>query len=311
MAKAPLINISIPVFNRPELTVQTIRSVKNTTSLPHIVTVVDNGSDEETQSALLELKKAGFINYLFRLEKNYGVACAANIGWRMVSCPIYMKLDNDILIKSHEWLEMLLLQFKRINKPVVMGADLNNQLNNSRYVRKREGIIGRTFAHVSGGAILIPREISDIVGYWCEDYGLYGCEDGDYGVRLNVFGIKQYYFDHTLFMEHLGHDEETYHKNYGLRKKKTQNIFRPFWETNKYLYSYRHRAPHPPLQYKITGYDGYNVTLGNNTAYKPMLEALIEFHNVKRSFQEDSREFVRALNIFMWLLPCFRKSGII
>ena len=195
------VNIVIPVFNRPALTEKTILSLRENTALPHVTTVVDNGSGRETRELLAALKDKGFVDHLFRLPRNYGVACASNVGWRLVDAPTYMKLDNNIEIIAPGWLEFVLHSLVKSSGPAVLGADFHNQLDNKYYVTQKRGLLGACHTHISGGAILIPRGIRDVIGYWSEDYGLYGCEDGDYGVRVLSAGFSQYYFSHKPFMQ--------------------------------------------------------------------------------------------------------------
>ena len=80
-----ILNITIPVYNRYKLTVETIlslRKVKNT--IPFVITVVDNGSEAPLRNKLIELKEANIIDNLFILERNMGISCACNIGWKLV-----------------------------------------------------------------------------------------------------------------------------------------------------------------------------------------------------------------------------------
>ncbi|UZP69112.1 glycosyltransferase [Desulfovibrio mangrovi] len=292
----PILNITIPVFNRPELTRRTIEAVRKNTKHPYTLTAVDNGSEAETQDLLREMKERGQLDYLFRLEKNYGVAVAANVGWRLIQAPIYMKLDNDVVIHNPKWLDIVLLHMKKAPRDAVWGADLNHQLQNKCHVPKRDGLIGRAAAHVSGGAILIPRTISDIVGYWCEDYGLYGCEDGDYGEKLKSLNIDQYYFDHTPFMEHLGHDSESVKKDFGLNKKVTQDLFRKLYTTNYFLYAQGHRAANTPPQLIPAAFDGYTLAMTSNAHYRPIWHCLLEFHNHRTNHPDDTALNVETLH---------------
>lgn len=300
MNDAPLLNITVPVFNRPELTHQTLIAARKNTPVPHCLTVVDNGSNKETQDILIAMKQRGEIDHLFRLEQNFGVAVAANIGWRLVDAPLYMKLDNDIIIKSPQWFPLLFKYMKKHGKDAVWGGDFHCQLDKDNYVKERDGFVGKCHSHVSGGAIIIPKSISDIIGYWCEDYGLYGCEDGDYGVRLTSLDIDQFYFDHKPFMEHLGHDIEEMKTEYNLDKTQVQNSFRTLWLSNKYLYEEEHRAPNIPPQFVPTNYDGYTLSLTSNEKYKEMWEALMVFH--KARIDEDDKftqPVLTALNMFI------------
>lgn len=294
-----LLNITIPVFNRPELTRRTIEAVRKNTKHLHTLTAVDNGSEPETQDLLRELKKHGQLDYLFRLERNYGVAVAANVGWRLIQAPIYMKLDNDVVIHNPKWLDIVLLHMKKAPRDAVWGADLNNQMRNKSFVPRPNGLIGSTIAHVSGGAILIPKGVSDIAGYWCEDYGLYGCEDGDYGEKLKSLKIDQYYFDHTPFMEHLGHDSDSMKTDFGLDKSTTQDQFRKLYTTNFLLYGMGYRAPNTPPQFIPASFDSYTLTMQSNTHYKPIWRSLLEFHNIRMNHMFDKELNAHYLNLLV------------
>ncbi|MFM6907605.1 MAG: hypothetical protein ACKPKW_00440, partial [Dolichospermum sp.] len=53
---------------------------------------------------------------------------------------------------------------------------------------KEEGNIG-------GACFLIPKRTQKILGYWCEDYGLYGFEDVDYSFRVKLAGLLNAYME--------------------------------------------------------------------------------------------------------------------
>ena len=50
-------------------------------------------------------------------------------------------------------------------------------------------------ANVGGACILIPKKTHDRLGFWCEDYGLYGEEDFDYGVRVTLSELLNVYME--------------------------------------------------------------------------------------------------------------------
>lgn len=299
MPQDPLLNITVPVFNRPELTRRTLLAARAHTAAPHVLTAVDNGSEPETRDLLRGMKDRGEIDHLFRLERNYGVAVAANVGWRLVDAPLYMKLDNDIVMHSPRWFGLLLGYMKKLGRDAVWGGDFHGQLDNTSYVTERDGLVGRTPAHVSGGAIIIPRGVSALAGHWSEDYGLYGCEDGDYGARLRCLGVEQFYFDHKPFMEHLGHDAEDMKTRHSLDKDMEQKVFRSLWMTNAFLYEHGLRAPNIPPQYMPADYDGYTLRLIRNDDYTATLRALVDFHKVRLLSGDDPRETIDAVNAFV------------
>ncbi len=299
MPTPPLLNITVPVFNRPALTLQTLEAVRRSTSVPYVLTVVDNGSDEDTRNLLIAMRDAGKIDLLIRLDRNYGVAVAANAGWRLVDAPLYMKLDNDVVIHAPNWFPVVLAEMQRVGKDAVWGADLNGQMGNPAYVHRRQGITGLTRLHVSGGAIIIPRSISILAGYWSEDYGLYGCEDGDYGERLNALNIHQYYFDHRPFMRHMGHDATLLKTRHGLDKAQEKAVFMQLWKVNQFLYKDGHRAPNIPPLYIPTSFDGYALSLQVNTAGLEIWKAAMDLHNMADKFRSAPKKSLEVLNHFI------------
>jgi GT2 family glycosyltransferase len=92
----PLTNVTDPVFNRYEETLETLDAIRTRTQSPFILTVVDNGSEEDLRRELLRLHEEKVIDRLFLLDGNYGVSCACNLGWRSADAPFFMKVDNDI-----------------------------------------------------------------------------------------------------------------------------------------------------------------------------------------------------------------------
>ena len=294
--RTPIINITIPVFNRPALTLKTILAVRKHTLLPHILTVVDNGSEKETQNLLINLKKQNLIDHLFRLKKNYGISVAANVGWRAVPAPLYMKLDNDIVIHSKEWLPFVLAQMAKRERDAVWGADLNGQMDKPEFVRNPQGLIGQCFTHISGGAIIIPRSIAKFAGYWCEDYGLYGVEDGDYGTRLGILLIEQFYFSHKLFMSHCGHDGEELKDQHSLDKNREKRINLALFQANYFLYTQGHRPLNLPPVHIPLNYDGYELTMEYNGAYKEIYNKFMDFYKTITTDPQSAQKGASAVD---------------
>ena len=219
----PLLNITIPVFNRYHLTQKTLLALRKTApGIPFVVTVVDNGSAPDLRERLVELHKGGLIDNLFLLPRNMGISCACNIGWRAVDAPYYMKLDNDMAATTPHWLEQIFKLWAH-GKPVSIIGPIFEQEKLTRDPGTQhtpDGILGICQGNVPGGATIIPKGVSDVIGYWSEDYGLYGADDGDYGVRLDCASVTQYCYDvHTCF-EHLGSFDNSEYEETELHKGK-------------------------------------------------------------------------------------------
>jgi predicted O-linked N-acetylglucosamine transferase (SPINDLY family)/glycosyltransferase involved in cell wall biosynthesis len=197
------VNIGIVTYNRLEFTKQAISSIVKYTSFPYVITVVDNGSQDGTQEYLKKLLEKEIIKNLILLEQNIGVAKASNIAWLQEPKALYyLKYDNDIVIQKNNWLSALVSVIDAIPEIGVLGYNFEpisyplQVFKNYRIRIKEEGNIG-------GACFLIPKRTRDILGYWCEDYGLYGFEDVDYCFRVKLAGFLNAYMEDEEIGIHL------------------------------------------------------------------------------------------------------------
>lgn len=188
------VNIGMVTFNRLEFTKLAIASILKYTCFPHMLTVVDNGSSDGTREYLHSLKRQGIITHLILLEKNVGIARASNLAWAQVpQAAYYLKLDNDIVIHKPGWLSNMVDVIDRIPQ---LGAVAYNFEPVSYPVHEIQGLRLRLKGGSLGGAcILIPKRTHQMLGFWCEDYGLYGEEDADYGLRMQLQGLQNAYME--------------------------------------------------------------------------------------------------------------------
>ena len=186
------VNISIITFNRLEYTKRCIDSILQHTDYPHIITIVDNGSKDGTREFLKTLKSQGTIKNLVLLDENIGVAKASNIAWLLEpSSEYYLKFDNDILVQKSHWLTPMV---ETIYGIPVLGAVAYNLENANYPLQPMNGYrIRLKHGNLGGGCMLIPKRTEKLLGYWCEDYGLYGQEDLDYGIRIQLTGLLNAY----------------------------------------------------------------------------------------------------------------------
>jgi GT2 family glycosyltransferase/glycosyltransferase involved in cell wall biosynthesis/SAM-dependent methyltransferase len=197
------VNIGMITFNRLEFTRQAINALIVHSDYPYVLTVVDNASNDGTSEYLKEMKYKGVIKNLMVLEENIGVAKASNLAWSLEpESKYYLKLDNDIVIRKTGWLGSMVDVVDRIPEIGVVAYNFEmtsyplEVLSGLRIRPKLEGNLG-------GACILIPRRTFDILGYWCEDYGLYGEEDADYGYRVHLAGLRNIYMEDEEIGFHL------------------------------------------------------------------------------------------------------------
>jgi GT2 family glycosyltransferase/SAM-dependent methyltransferase len=244
------VNIGMVTFNRLEFTKQAIAALFQHTCFPHVITVVDNGSTDGTPEYLQTLLKQGFITNLILLPTNVGIAKASNLAWSQEpEAEYYLKLDNDIVIQKPGWLSRMVEVIDRIPE---LGAIAYNFERESYPVREIRGFSVRPkIGNLNGACTLIPKRTHQTLGFWCEDYGLYGEEDADYGLRIHLHGLQNAYMEDEEVGLHLpagraahidaqtfkatdGIEEET-HAEYRAfkdewRRKNVQDIAKKNWD---------------------------------------------------------------------------------
>lgn len=228
------VNITIVTCGRLALTAKTIDSLAKNTDWPHKVTVVDNASTDGTADFLRTARNEGTIHEYIQLERNMGVAVAANLGWAAMDAPYYLKLDNDIELLHKNWLPALV---NLASENPILGVAALPVLpvphENLTKLPSGHEIIQKP--HVGGACALIRRDVHEKLGFWCEDYGTYGEEDADYGNRAQLAGYANGYLPDFNLARHLEQDDTTtdYHSR-KLREARRSNIER--FLTNMYCY---------------------------------------------------------------------------
>jgi len=274
----PLTNITVPVFNRREETLATLAALRERTQSPFILTVVDNGSEAELRNDLLRLHKEGAVDRLFLLDRNYGVSCACNLGWRSADAPFFMKVDNDIMPVADKWLERIYSAWGTHRYSSITGPVWNCTVPRNR-MDTPHGVMWSMPVSMSGEGFLVSRKIHERIGFFSEDYGLYGEEDADYCLRCHHAGIRKFSYEASGLLERLDADGRKY-AAYGAAKtaahnknvggKQGEGIF----PLNLFLYEQGLRALNVPLRYEVKSMNGPYVELRECAGYGRWFDAL-------------------------------------
>ena len=201
-----LVNVTVTSYNRLECTKKCLEALRMTSGVPYCLTVVDNNSTDGSREYLEALHEAGQIRHLLLCRRNVGVAPAANLGWAAVDAPWYVKLDNDVEVLREDWLGRLLQLAERYPDSGTLGYYIEKHRAESDagepcFVEERS----------VGSCVLISREVHERLGFWNEDYGLYGMEDSDFSTRINVAGLKNRYVSHSE--RYIRHSHNLYRNN--------------------------------------------------------------------------------------------------
>ena len=197
----PSVAVTVVTYNRPDLTLRCLRSLREKTTRPFSQTVVDNGSEEPLRQDLLALHADGLIDALYLNRRNMGVSVAANLGWAQTDADYYIKLDNDIIIKNPNWLDALV-------NLAAEGGFAATAYRLCTWHQTSPAVLpsGRAYqatGAVGGGCVCIPRAAHETLGFWNEDY-LYGWEDLEYGNRAVQAGFSLAYTADEDLVLHAG-----------------------------------------------------------------------------------------------------------
>ena len=203
-ADAKPVNIGIVTYNRLEMTKICVEHIFKHTKYPFILTIVDNGSTDGTQEWLVNNSFA--ISQVIQLEKNIGVAKASNVAWRSGPDDYYIKLDNDMVVRRDGWLGELV---ELCDKVPQLGAVAYNVEGTQYNIRQACGMKFqlKSQGNLGGCSMMVPKKTLDRLGYWCEEYGLYGEEDADYGYRITKAGLWNVYHKDMGVLVHLPHPD--------------------------------------------------------------------------------------------------------
>jgi len=186
-------NICMITYNRLEYTKQAIDALVRNTQYPHVITVVDNNSTDGTKEYLQDLRKSEVIGNALLLDENIGYAKGANLCWLQEPDAEYcVKCDNDIVIQKKGWLTKMVRVADAIPSIGALGYNVEPI---SYPIFKINGVRCRLKprSNVGGGCVMIPKRTAQLLGFWCEEYGLYGSEDTDYGYRISLAGLLNAY----------------------------------------------------------------------------------------------------------------------
>ena len=167
--------------------------------------IVDNGSTDGTVNYLKELQadhemiraeggtcysRVSRIDVTY-LPENKGIAIGRNIGLKMadeLGTKWYCTVDNDVEMPKC-WLQEC-VDILHANRGYG-GVGVNMEDKPYRQVTKN----GHTFqdkpqGNLGTACMVFPKSVHSLLGFFNTEYGPYGEEDADFGMRVRVAGMK-------------------------------------------------------------------------------------------------------------------------
>ena len=205
--------IMMVTYNRLDLTKKTLEHLFNVTKYPFNLVVVDNASKDDTVEYLNDFCNSVKIdNFKFKIKtnsENKGIGIGRNQCLAISEVPPFdtkwlATLDNDVLVPEG-WLTECISIITANPQYGSIGVNMENtqypivNLNGVEFQNKPRGNLGTA-------CTVFNRSLHKMIGFFNHtDYGKYGEEDADWGMRTRVIGFKLGYIKQKG--THLGEDE--------------------------------------------------------------------------------------------------------
>lgn len=195
------VSFIIPVFNHIELTLQCLKTLKETVSnIEYEIIIVDDHSDNNTAKTLQSLENRH--TQIIRNAKNLGYAASNNAGAKIAKGSYLFLLNNDLEFQP-KWIEPMLSALRKRDVGIVGNIQLDastGKIDHSGFLFDGKGTLRHKktpnhekkysrFHAVTGACLGIRREIYAQVGGLDERYEN-GCEDIDLCFKIKELGLK-------------------------------------------------------------------------------------------------------------------------
>ncbi|MFZ2313609.1 MAG: glycosyltransferase family A protein [Methylobacter sp.] len=210
------ISVVVPTYNRRERLKRALLSIFAQTSLPTEVTVIDDGSTDETGAMIR--KEFPLVNYCY--QENSGVSAARNLGIQQSTGDWLAFLDSD-----DEWLPE-----KLANQKALLTANPDHKICHTEESWIRNGIrvnAAKKYAKTGGwifkyclplcaispSTVMIHRSVFDDIGLF--DVDLPACEDYDLWLRITA-SYPVLLIEEPQIHKHGGHEDQLSGLHWGM-----------------------------------------------------------------------------------------------
>lgn len=211
----PLVSIIVITLNTPRMTGACLRSVRNHTTLPYELIVVNNS---RAGAIRRELRRHRNLRVL-QNRSNLGFSKAANQGILKARGRFICLLNSDALVPPG-WLERLLpalelpqagavgprsqdvYRFRFPWPPPGVPADEESTAAADALLRNEPGPRFEEAPYLTGFCLLMPRVVIARMGLFDEGY-FFGLEDIDYSFRMRAYGYRLF-LARRVFVHHRG-----------------------------------------------------------------------------------------------------------
>ncbi|MFK7870090.1 MAG: glycosyltransferase family 2 protein [Roseobacter sp.] len=217
-----MVSVIIPTFNRLNDLTMVLAALEKQTMDGFEVIIIDNGSTDGTQEAMLNrAKKKRVFDLSYHRKDPEGPAAARNVGMARARAPLVVFLDSDVEL-APDWLENA---YRAMQTDPTLGA-VGGQVryaNDADHLNAFGGAfsrIGLAWDRLEGAPIAAAHAPHDVFWMNCsaammrvaalaptggfDDRFFYAFEDSDVGWRLALSGWRQQVLPELWVLHHVG-----------------------------------------------------------------------------------------------------------
>ena len=198
------IDIVLTTWQREWATEHCIKAFTQNTTTPYRLIIIDNGSSKIAQEVYCQTA-----DVYVKLDKNYGLEYAKNLGMDFVKSELFVSTDNDILPYKYEdkdWLQRLIDLMEK--NPDYGAIALKPQVlvgTNTTMFSTPDELV--PFSHVPGYARIMHTNQVKEVGAWKDHRPLRGHEEIWIGEKFAEKGYKMGWANHIECWHLFGNKE--------------------------------------------------------------------------------------------------------
>lgn len=179
-------DVVLTTWGREWMTEACIKAFRQNTTTPIRLIIIDNGSSKESQEVYKDVA-----DIYVKLDKNYGLERAKNIGMGFVESDLFVSTDNDILVYKYDpdWLSQLVEMMDRHPDYAAIAPRPQILVGTGMYMFQTEDELVE-FPHVPGYARLMRTAVVNDCGAWKDKRPLRGHEELWIGEKFRERGWK-------------------------------------------------------------------------------------------------------------------------
>ncbi|MFC5446849.1 glycosyltransferase [Paenibacillus aestuarii] len=274
-----VVSFVILSFEKKEMTLKCVESIKNTVKIPYEIIIFDNASSDDTRQYLKNYIEHQEHITMFYSDVNLGCPGGRRAATKMAKGDYIVNLDNDIIV-TENWIEELIVRVEHepkigavCCKTVFPNGEI--QFNGGSYLindefitflltdnSKNENDVATAQWHecswVPGGATLFKRSVVNQLDYSIDYINAF--EDNDIALQITKLGYKMYncpsakvYHYHIMFNDNQVNKEKDYmrvrYNNEGFIKSLVN-----FYRRNQLIIN-------DPFVHRLMGVEGESVVI--------------------------------------------------